>query len=475
MQAGPCSTDFLLTGLGRTVFVGGSGVTRRDSGRGYWNFHGIHPFLLAFLALTLVLPLPVFSSHLLDLDSVTNKALQHAYDIRISKMDVEIAAAQSKEARSLYFPSLNAAWNAGYLNTLGREALQVAEGGNTVLVENRLFQNSFSLGATYRLFDFGARGRKVAMADRERDIRRLAHARSVREVKLKVLGLYADLSSRWKEVEWRKALIPLQKELALATERLFGAGLVAQTEVGMEALKMVRTVDDLDRARLGLTGGLQELSLFTGEAYNPDTVVIADMACGEAKEEKGFDARALPEVRILDLEIEKKRMELEVLERERLPQVNLSSQYLWYGYDRTGYDASLREVRPQNLSVGVSAVLPLFDGFKTSARVERVKLEAERLKLERERKLGELTKRQEYLLSAREVSAKSAESHREMFAKAGSTLSMVERLTDQKVVEWREMLRQRVDLLNERFELEKALIARASAVRELRILSEGVD
>jgi hypothetical protein len=118
--------------------------------------------------------------------------------------------------------------------------------------------------------------------------------------------------------------------------------------------------------------------------------------------------------------------------------------------------------------------MPLFDGFKSSARIERAGLEMERLKIEKEKKVSELRSRQARLSDASQLYGLEMENRREMLAKTGEKLSMVERLTEQKVAGHKDLLIEKIELVNRRLELAKVYITKASAVKELKLLTEEV-
>ncbi|MDM8001811.1 MAG: TolC family protein, partial [Bacteroidota bacterium] len=87
--------------------------------------------------------------------------------------------------------------------------------------------------------------------------------------------------------------------------------------------------------------------------------------------------------RIYDLEIEKKKAELESLRRGLLPQFGIYSNYIWYANHPSQVNTSAQYIKPRNFIVGLAVTIPLFEGFKSPSEIEKAKLELERLKVEK--------------------------------------------------------------------------------------------
>ncbi len=412
----------------------------------------------------------VYSAQMLDFEEVTDRAVKNAYEVKISGIDVAISKAAKKKAYSLYYPTLNARWNYEYVKDLTDGTAQITSVGNTVFGENTMYQNYFSIAAQYNLFDFGSTNNKVLIAKKEVDVKKNVLSQSIRDIRLKVLNLYTDLLLNYKELESKKELLTLYKELSLTKERLHAAGLISRIEMVDDTMKVVKIIDAIDNLKLKFTSLLGDLSFYTGEGYQSEGLRVSDLK-GKDDYDGGFDPERSPESRIYELEIQKKKAELAILQNDRLPQFGLYSSYVWYASDRSEIDNPFLYTKPRNYFVGISATLPLFEGFKTNADIEKAKLEIDRLKVEKGKKLAELTARHAKLNEAKKTYTNGIENQKDMLDKTEAKLTMTERLTEQKVIEWAELLKQKIELVNQRYELARAIIQRVSAVKELQILS----
>jgi outer membrane protein TolC len=416
-----------------------------------------------------------FAAQTLEFEGVMELALKNAHDIKISNIDINISQAMKKRAYSLYYPTFNARWNSEYVKDLFGGTSQVTAVGDTIIGENTMYHNSLSVAATYNLFDFGSTGKKVFIAVKDVDVKMIMYIRQIRDIKIKVLNLYTDLLIGYRELATKKELLSLYKELSLAKEKMYHAGLISRIEMIDEALKTVKTLDAIDNLRLKLKAVLQDLSFYTGDKYEADNLRVREFEGYEGDCENNFDPGKSPEFRIYALEIEKKKAELDVLKRERFPQFGLYSRYVWYGQDRNNYELSVKDVRDRNFFIGLSATLPIFEGFKTDAEMEKTVLEIERLKIEKQKKLAELTNRHAKLNETRRMFMKGIEIQKDMLEKVEAKLSMTGRLTEQKVVDLIDLLNQKIELINQRFELAKTIDTKVSTIKELQILSEEIN
>lgn len=429
--------------------------------------------VVVLILLTLILRGQGLCATVIDFDTVTEKAVRHSQEVRMSDIDIRISRSARKEALSTFYPLLSARWNSGYVKDLTDGTAQVTSVGDVILAENTMFQNALSLGIAYDLYDFGAKDKRVFIAYRDVDLRRTIYTRSVRDVKVKVLGVYSDLLLAWKELAAKKELLGLYRKLSAVKERLFAAGRIDRVEVTNDALNVVRTLDEIDGVTLRTNELLHELSVYTGEDYAIEGLEVKGFS--EEKEKPGnFRVDMSPEWRMYELAIEKKRAEIEALERERYPKFAFNSNYTWYGQDLKRFNASVENMRSRNFFVGLSVTMPLFDGFKSSARIEKARLEMERLKIEKEKKVAELKSRQARLSDASRLYGMEMKNRQEMLAKTGEKLSMVERLAEQKIAGQKDLLIEAIELVNRRLELAKASITKVSAAKELKLLTGEV-
>jgi outer membrane protein TolC len=430
---------------------------------------------LALLLYLLFLPSGTLGGEKLDYEDVVKEAITHSYDIRMSVLDINISQSVLRQTKSLYYPELNTRFNSQYVKDLTGGTPQVTAIGSTILLQNTMYQNSLSVNASYNLYDFGSRGNRVQIADKDIQAKRAVYVQSMRDTKLKVLEVYRDLLLLSMELKSKKELLSLYKDLSLTKERLFVAGKILRVEMVEEAIKVVKTVDAIDNLKLKFISTLQDLSFYTGSKYDADSLEMAGFSEVEAATATPFDVEKSPEFKVYELEMEKKKAEIEVLRKERFPQFSLYSNYIFYGQDQATLNTSMGALSARNFFVGMMASMPLFDGFKNSARIEKAKLEMERLKVEKEKRLAELTTRYEKMRETRNFLVVGLKNQQEIAAKVNDNLSMVQRLTEQQIAEYADLLARKIEMALHRYELARTAVMKTASVMELMILSEAQE
>ncbi|OPY13160.1 MAG: outer membrane channel protein [Syntrophus sp. PtaB.Bin001] len=414
-----------------------------------------------------------FAATALDFETVLDAALRHSYDLRSSVLDIGISRALLKEARSAYYPTLSTRFNTQCTKDLtGSDIPQVTTVGETVISQNTGYQDSVSISASLNLYDFGIREHRVLMAKKDIPLKQAVSVQTTRDTKIKVLELYRDIQVSLSELTSRKQLLQLYKDLVRTEKRLFTAGLLSKIELSKEAVRLVKTIDEIDNLNLKIASALQELSFLTGENYDQEGLTLSPI---EPKGEgKLFNLTNSPEYRIYELALEKKQAEITALHRETwFPQIGLYTSYIIYGQDSSSYRESYRDMSDRSYYVGLVANIPIFDGFKNRAQVEKARLELQQLQVEKEKKLSELSSRYEKLREQSRILGKSFDNQQEALTLAETAAMMKDRLAEKKIVEEVQRLRKQIELVTQRCELARAGILKAAAARELQIMAEG--
>lgn len=420
----------------------------------------------------------------INFNSTINQAIDNSYDLKISEFDIKISHTDIKNTKSELYPTLNSQLNTEYSQDLDNNS-SVDSVGSTVLSTNTKFQNLVSFNLSYNLFDFGAAGKKVYIAKKNLEQKELSYNIQLKDLKLKILDLYTKSLIYNNEIILRKELANIYQELFLSREKLFEAGTINKIAVMDEAVKIARNADSIESLKTNLNLSLKDLSQYTKQDYNIDNLVISPIEDnkivpvsdikGTVQEEicliPSFKPEFTPESKYYDAEIEKKKAELEIYKKERFPALKFYSNYSFYGQKKDNPLTSIKDVDSRSLSVGISSVLPVFDGFKNKSNREKAILEIKKLKIEKEKKLSELKNDYEksytsYLLYKSEFSVKQ-----QLLNKINDKLNAVERLILNGLTAKPELFEQKAQLLSQQIELEKSLINISSKIKETQIIA----
>ncbi len=457
--------------------------------------------IIAGLIVILILSSPS-TAQTLTYKDVLKQAIERNHELKIAKVDIGISKAGIKEARSEYFPAITLGYNAGYQRDLSENNSAITPVGDSILLNETQFRNSASAGLQYNLFDFGARGKRLKIAKKDKIQKQTRYSMNMRDLKLQLADIYTKALLNYREYTANKKILNLNSELFNMQERLFTAGKKNRTDVVEQAIKVAKITNEINSVRIEYRKNLEDISFYTGTEYDIDSLELEffeepgfEPVNFERNEEETVDSAAeqnpklqieavktdflneenLPEYKYYQLEIEKKQAELAVLNRQRFPQFRFYTNYYLYGTDSEDYWGTFSDLGQTNLSFRISSSLPVFTGFKNTAQRDRTKLEMKKLKLQRDQKLEEMktyyqkmyrqSRDYKEVLSAREKSLALVE----------EKITMLERLGEQELIDRITYLSQKSDLISQKLELEKVKINNSANEYKINILKMTED
>lgn len=433
---------------------------------------------------------PKANAETLTYRSTLQKAIDNSFDLKISKLDIDISKAELKATRADLFPLIYTQANTEYNNGLGNTA-NINYVGNTVVSSYTQYRNLASVGLQYNLFDFGALNKKVLIARKDVEQKKIMVDLQAKDLKLKVLDLYTKALQYNEEIKTKAEILKVYEEMFEAKERLFKSGVSDKISVMDEAVKIARTQDDISNSKLELKNALTDLSSYTLQKYNPNNIEVLDFEelniqpnivpinnfeplkakIAEDKFDLSFNPTNSLEAKYYDFEIEKKKAEFEMYKRQRYPAFKFYTNYLLYGQDPDQYSASFSNFKQTSLAFGISGSFALFDGFKNRANKEKAALEIKKLQLEKEKKLTEIRNEYEKSYASYQTYSEELTSKKNLLNKVKEKLSAVERMYKNGLIERNDLLTTKADLLSQEFDLQKNIVNLSSKIKEIQIMA----
>lgn len=427
--------------------------------------------------------------------NILNQAINNSFDLKISSLDIDISRAELKYVRADLFPIISTQANTEYNNGLGN-ANNIGYVGNTVISSYTQYRNMGSVGLQYNLFDFGATRKKVLIAKKDVEQKKVMHDLQLKDLKLKILNLYTKTLQNSEEIKTKKEILKVYEEMFRAKERLFKAGTSDKISVMDEAVKIARTQDDIDNSKLELKKALNDLSAFTLQKYNANKIEVLDfeelniksdivpvsnfeplkakIKAEKAEVFKGdlsFNPVQSLEAKYYDFEIEKKKAKLEMYKRQRLPSFKFYTNYMFYGQNPDRFSESLSNFKQTSLAFGISGQFAVFDGFKNRASKEKATLEIKKLQLEKEKKLTEIMTEYEKSYASYETYSEELTHKKELLCTIKEKLSAVDRMYKNGIIDKNNLLSAKADLLNQEFDLQQNIINISSKIKEIEIMA----
>ena len=146
-------------------------------------------------------------------------------------------------------------------------------------------------------------------------------------------------------------------------------------------------------------------------------------------------------------------------------------KYYLYGSDHNNYGESLG-IKPSNFSVGASVNMPVFDGMKNRSNIQKVSLELQQLQVERDRAIAQLmtrlaTMRSNIIYLDQQINENN-KAIKELKDKEKST----QKLASKRLISPMDLNDAKVELLQQKIELEKNKITSIAIAKGIEILTQ---
>ena len=451
--------------------------------------------ILKILIITIILKITILYAYAdnLNYKEVMVNAVNNSFDLKMSAVDIDISNAQLKAVRADWYPTLSMQFNTEHNSDLANGRGNYAYAGNTMITPYTQYRNMLYLTLSYNIFDFGIQGKKVDIAKKELEQKKISYEIQLKDLKLKVLDLYTKTQQYTKEINTKTEIFSIYENMFHNKERMYKAGIDNKLSVMDEAVKMARAQNDIENSKLSLKNTLEDLSVFTQNKYDYDNLTVNDINVQNTEYEDYiipfdyenilqtsiekedirpyFNSQNSLEATYYDLEIEKKKSELSILKRQLLPTFRFYTGYSLYGQNPNNYWGSVQDVGQRSLIIGISSNFVFFDGFKNKANREKTSLEIQKLVYEKEKKLAELQNQYEKSYQSYDTYTNELIIKQNLLNAVEEKLLALERLHANKLAEQNELLSAKADLLNQKFELEQNIINITSKLEEMNIIS----
>ena len=458
------------------------------------NFKPTQVFLLLALLLFFFTAKHSVRAETIDFESVLKDAIENSFKLKKSDLEVKISKEERKTVRSEYFPTLKTGFNTQYDKDLTGGNSTITSVGDTVLLDRSRYQNSASISLNYTLFDFGVRKRKLAIANKDIEQKKVGYNKELRDLKLNLLDLYEEALINYKQLENIQNQLNIKKEIFNIQQSLFEQGKASKIQVANEALAVVKTDNELDNIKNKIGRTLKDISFYTHKDYELDKIQFLNINQQQEEQEEfvpvslkegnastvhkikidyNVNLEETPEHKTYELEIAKKQKEIEILKRQRLPQFGFYTGYYFYGTHEKNYLRAFENLEDRTLSFRIFSQLPIFDGLKNRSQRNKIKLEIEKLKTEKQEKLYNIKKHFEKIKYEQELYEKELKNNEKSLSLAQDTFEMTKQLDDQRLIDKISFLRQKLALINQNLELDLSKTKNILAHYKLKVLSSN--
>lgn len=407
----------------------------------------------------------------INFDEISKKAYEHSYDLQISDYNVLISKQGIRSARSEYFPKLNFSAGTEYTKNFRdvRESTVMSIGDAFINPYTR-FQSILGVNVAYNLFDFGIRGDNLKIAKKDVKLKELELKEKQQELDLTLLDIYTKILVTTKQIEINNEILQLEQKNLDSYERLYKAKELSKTQLNDAVVKLKITKTKISDLKSIKQESLNWLSFYTGENYDIERTKVLDLKKSDFDVLKYNDYTKSIIWKKYEEVLKKKELELKVVKHYNYPKLNVYGRYYLYGSDYSNYGKSLG-IEPSNFSVGAFLNMPLFDGFKNSANIEKTKLEYKQLNVERDKSIAQLMAKianmRSNLIFLDEQIAENNEILKELSDKEKS----IHRLASKKIATPIEENDVKIEKFNQQIEFEKNSITQIAITKGIEILT----
>ena len=388
------------------------------------------------------------SDGVVTLAAAVQQALREAPDARIARLEAEQADDAAAAARSLYWPHAALSSKAGWSNRQDDTINAIDGQGELKRYPLSTLGSSEPWLGVYIdqvLFDLKS-WRDVQRTELEAEAASVAEAQQREGISAAVLDQYLEVVRLESLVERDRQRLRDAEWLDRQAQLLRDAGRALPSEQEQAALEVEQARLDADEHAAQLTHARDVLAQLIGAEGGAGADLQVDRAslpavpAGEPADGQG-ELGGAPELRILALRQRMEELSLDAARAGRYPTLAVRGGYFHYGTKR--FSAFEQEV-----AVGFDLKVPVFDGFQTSASIDRATKAAEAAKLRYE------TVREQKTARARELARRvGAAAQQDALAERRARIaSERQRLAD-------------ASLQGQRGSVGQALTARSEAVR----------
>lgn len=395
-------------------------------------------------------------SVIINFDEVLKQAKLQSYDIKIADFDVFIAKQGVRTARSEYLPKINASIGTEYTkNFKDFSNSTVSVVGDAFVNPYTRFQSLMGITLNYNVFDFGVRKSKMDIAKEDIQLKELLEKEQYQELELTIIDTYSKLYILKNQIEINEEILALVKKNLEYKTRLYDAKEISKTELNDQVIEVQKYERKLLELRSLAQESLNWLTFYTKQEYQLENLVVKELKKTNSDPMEFNDYTKSLTWQIQEKEVKKKELALKVAKKNNLPKVNAYSRYYLYGSDHSSYNRTLDDLGPSNYTIGATAFMPVFDGFRNSAEIQTANLELQQQLIKRDKAIAQFmtrlaTMRTNYIYLNKQIEADEILTN-ELENKEKS----IKKLVDKKVSTPIELNETKIQLLEQKIEFNK--------------------
>lgn len=333
--------------------------------------------LIAILINTIILQ----SSYALDFKTLQKYTIENSKLLQISKLDVDISKTQLDYINSEKYPTLSIGVSAERSKGLNDTNNNNSYVGENSVSSSSLYKTYSYISLNYNIFDFGRLYFKTKAQKFNIETKKNDYCIEQNNLSQKLLDSYFNVRITEIKKQYLNKILNYSNDLYQYYKRLHKIGNIQKTEVVSNAIQIANLYNDISNNNKTYIENLEQLSNLSNFDLK-DTNTLDSLSISKITINKEFEDTSLARKYIN--EIQNKQAELNLIQAQKYPQINLFGKYDFYGYDLNSFKESIHDLKENSYKYGLNISWTIFDGYKIKAQEKKASQELAQLNLKYE-------------------------------------------------------------------------------------------
>jgi outer membrane protein TolC len=321
------------------------------------------------------------SSFALDFKTLQKYTIENSKLLQISKLDIDISKTQLDYINSEKYPTISIGVSAERSKGLSDDSSDSSYVGDNSVSSSSLYKTYSYLSLNYSLFDFGRLYYKTKSQNFDIETKKNDYCIEQNKISQKLLDLYFNVRITEIKKQYLDEILKYSNNLYQYYKRLHEIGNIQKTEVVTNAIAVANLYNDISNNNKTYIENLEKLSNLSNfdlkTTNKLDSLSISKEIMNKRFEDTNLAKKYLNE-------IQNKQAELDLIQAQYYPQINLFGKYDFYGYDQDSFSNSIDDFEENSYKYGLNITWQIFDGFKKQAQEKKASHELAQLNLKYE-------------------------------------------------------------------------------------------
>ena len=331
------------------------------------------------MKLLCILIIPIFT-YAISFEELKDSMIENSIEIKSKKNDFDIAKQELKLTKSNNFPILSLNSNIENSKSFSSKTGNI---NNQSISSSSNYNAYSSLSLEQNLIDFGKQNNKEEINKEEIEYSKNLICLQIKENTLKLLDLYNLIIEKQFENELFKKIILLNEDLYILKNKLYISDNLNKNELLEQDIKNQSLKTNVLKNNIELSSYFKNIYSLTGINLYDQYLEPISLLERNQKDMNFID------LEVIQNNINRKRKEISLLDKEYLPDISLYSKYDIYGYE-SDFNSAIDNMEPNSFRIGLIMKIELFNGFKTSLKKEKTSIELNKYVKEKDFKEKEL-------------------------------------------------------------------------------------